>query len=135
KNQKKPDGIIFRFDGEEIHLEIVEMKSKLNKKSWDSTKEQAEAGLLNALAIKGIFDLPNFSSITLHVAYKIDNLSIDRSSSPSLFRVPLGEKITKPSWMDWEDGNINLLASKNISINKIVRDENGDCSCVIKNSF
>lgn len=134
--QKCGDAAIFEFENNNIHLHIVELKSKITIGEWEKAKDQALGAYLNSLAIKTLLEIAEFSSITLHIAYDEDAISAIGTTAPSSMKIGIGAKHTvgTPSaYTEWTSQAVNIPGiGVNIPLRFIVRDPSGNASAALR---
>ena len=96
KNQRCADYIILIFDSGRIawSLHIIEFTKSVGRTEWEGKIiHQFDGALLNARAIAGVMELPQFDSITAHCAYRFNK----ELASPATQKSMLGKRATN-SW-------------------------------------
>ena len=88
--KKSADAVILEFVGERPILHLVELKSKVTPKVWQTTKQQFRGAYHNALAVGGVLHVPGFSEIRAHIVYREDGISPEGSTAPSTLKLGLG---------------------------------------------
>ncbi len=87
RHKKNADFVVLRFDDiGGVHLHIFELKKTITDSMWRKVKLQAEASLLNAMAVGGVLGISTFATVTLHAAFADDELSPTESTSPVLLK-------------------------------------------------
>jgi len=129
-NQKCGDAVIFQFTGDDVHLHVVELKSKMTAGEWIKTKEQVEGAYLNAVAIRSIWELPEFLSVSVHVAYGDDGLVPDRITTPSVLKPGLGSR-SSVSVADWLSDRIYLGIIGHAHLLRIKRGSDGNAELAL----
>lgn len=125
KNQKCADGAFIIFDGSDVHLHIVELKSRLVSSEWIKAIEQFEGMLLNALAMKSIINVDRFTSITCHISFTDDQMSPSRTTLLSGLKMGLGTRPPVSGSLEWLYERLSLLNAHQAKVVKIQRDANG----------
>ena len=133
------DGAFVSFTPDGIELHIVEMKSRLGPSDWEEVKIQFIGMLYNALALKGVTHMPEFSSITCYIAFKLDRISVETSPTPISFKRGVGiasiktqsPAIQSKSISDFRSGNVDI-ASQSVRLVKLQRDQNGNATLSLK---
>ncbi|CAK0778994.1 hypothetical protein CCP2SC5_870005 [Azospirillaceae bacterium] len=74
KEKDVPEIVFFEFCDERPCFHILEMKKTLNSKVYKKVKTQLEQGYFIGLTLKGILDLPHFTTIA-HVVFLNDRMT------------------------------------------------------------
>jgi hypothetical protein len=120
------DSVIFEFINDEVHLHLVELKSKIGAKVLEKIKYQIHGAYLNALAISGVLEFSDFSSVTVHIAYNEDSFSVINNASPILLKMGLGEH-RNSDVSDWIERRIRIQDLPDAcNVRDIIRDSAGN---------
>jgi len=129
KNRRCAEAAMISIDGEDCHLHLLEMKSKLTQGEWAKALQQFEGMLLSALAVARILGIENINETTCHIGFKEELVSNSKSADPIFIKGFVGKENPVGGAVDWAVGNIELPFSMMANINKCLRDDNNDADC------
>lgn len=120
------DGAFIVFEEDGSHLHIVELKSRLTAAEWDHARKQMEGMLVNAMALKGVINIPDYTKVICYVAFKKDDILPSKTASPITLKVGVGLPFAVAGTEGWLKGSITLLNKFVATVVKIQRDAEGN---------
>ncbi|HLK82254.1 MAG TPA: hypothetical protein VKT99_12280 [Xanthobacteraceae bacterium] len=110
--RKCADGAFFLFEKNEVHLHIVEIKSKITLGEWAKILKQFEGMFLTALAVARLLQVHELARVTCYVAGRTDSITNkSQSASPALLKTPVGMTKTLGGHEYWEKELVELPLS------------------------
>ena len=125
KSAKCADGCVVHVDEDDIHVHIIELKSRVNGSEWSKVQEQFEGMYLNALALLGLMEVRRWRSITCYLAYRREALSAQTTAAASLVKHLPGMPQRRFN-LPWEADRIQLPNGATGELKKVLRDDEGN---------
>lgn len=121
-NRRCADGAIAVEAEGQLHLHVVELKSKLSRKDWFGVKQQFEGMIANAIAALAVIGAPRPIEVVCHISYLEETVTSTSTPDIILLKIPLGGTSLIGDVKDWESERVNLFGYLDIPVRKIVRD-------------
>ncbi|ETD72646.1 hypothetical protein V757_03070 [Pelistega indica] len=125
KNRHCAEGAFLTFQAHGNLLHLIEMKSTLRTRAWNTAKKQFEGMHLSALAIIKLLQLNDPIQIRAYIVYSRDEMRAPDVSS-YVINKPLVGEVNKFDGHDWTHSEIELNYNQEAQLIKIQRDHNGD---------
>lgn len=121
-NRRCADGAIAVEFGDELHLHVIELKSKLTRKEWLGVKQQLEGMIANAIAALAVIGAPRPIDVVCHVSFLDETVTSISTPDLILLKLPVGGSTILGDVEDWKSGRTELFGYTDIQIRKIPRD-------------
>jgi hypothetical protein len=103
------DGAFLSFREGEVHLHIVELKSKITLGTWAKVVQQFEGMFLTALAVARLLELRELARVTCYLAGTVDAITdAPEGASLILSKAPVGKWRTFGHLEAWNKNQVPL---------------------------
>ena len=123
ENKKCADGAFLTFSQGQVHLHLVELKSRLASAEWSHAKLQFSGMFLTAIAACRVMDITEIASVTCYIAFTKNKMNPEASANPVLLKTLVGRANPLNGQSDWEKEEVHLPHSTVAGLRKIERDE------------
>lgn len=108
-------------------LHLVELKSTVDPDEWDKIKKQLKGAYHNALAVRGVLELPDISAVKVIITCSEDRLGSATSATTASLKFGLG-KPQRYAAVDWLERRVAIDDLNDIPLNIVIRDPDGNAS-------